>query len=138
MSKKKIHQLDLLIQKTPRKRSYAEALKKGNSKTNIYLRRALNKTSIQDITQKSIRQQLDIQNNKNNNRNNRNTLTAKETSERDDIKYKEMQGQIKILTAGVTKPTSLPRKYCILPRNKTIFSFAKFKKLPTEMWQNPN
>ena len=104
-------------------------------------------------------QQLDIQNNENT-FHNRNTLTtAKETtSERDDIKYKEMQEQIKILTSEVTKlkhtdsnkeqqgpsknyqetepeairsppPTSSPRKYRILPRNDTIFYSQNSKNL---------
>ena len=79
-------------------------MKKGNSKTSLYLRRTFSKTSTQDKTQRSIVQQLDIQNNENT-FHNRNTLTtAKEaTSERDDIKYKEMQEQIKILTSEVTK-----------------------------------
>ena len=90
--------------KTQRERSYAAAVKKSNSKTNLSLRRTLSKTSTQDKTQRSIVQQLDIQNNEKTFRN-RNTLTtAKETtSERDDIKYKEMQEQIKILTSEVTK-----------------------------------
>ena len=79
-------------------------MEKGSSKTNLYLRRTLSKTSTQDKTQRSIVQQLDIQNNENT-FHNRNTLTtAKETtSEKDDIKYKEMQEQIKTLTSEVTK-----------------------------------
>ena len=79
-------------------------MKKGNSKSNLYLKRALSKTSTQDKAQRSILQQLDIQINQNT-FHNRNTLaSAKEiTSERDDIKYKEMQEQIKILTSEVTK-----------------------------------
>ena len=79
-------------------------MKKGNSKTNLYLRRTLSKTSTQDKTQRSIGQQLDIQNNEKT-FHNRNTLTtAKETtSERDDIKYKEMQEKIKILISEITK-----------------------------------
>ena len=120
-------------------------------------RRALSETNTQDKTQRSIVQQLDIQNNENT-FHNRNTLTtAKETtSERDDIKYKEMQEQIKILTWEVTKlkhrdsnkeqqspfknhhetepesipsrpHTSPPRKYRILPRNNTYF-IRKIKK----------
>ena len=90
--------------KTQRERSYAAAVKKGNSKTNLYLRRILSKTNTEDKTHRSIVQQLDIQNNENT-FHNRNTLTtAKETtSERDDIKYKEMQEQIKIWTSEVTK-----------------------------------
>ena len=126
-------------------------MKKGNSKTNLYLRRTLSKTSTQVETQRSIVQQLDIQNNENT-FHKRNTLTtAKETTpERDDIKYKEMQEQIKILTLEVTKlkyrgsnkeqqspsknyqetepeaipsqpPTSSPRKYRILPRTTPFF-----------------
>ena len=134
-------------------------MKKGNSKTNLYLRRTLSKTSTQDKTQTSIVQQLDVQNNENT-FHNRNTLTtAKETtSERDYIKYKEMKEQIKILTSEVTKlkhrdsnkeqqspsknyqeteteaipsptPTSSPRKYRILPRNDTIFYSQNSKNL---------
>ena len=77
---------DSFHSKTQRERSYAAAVKKGNSKANLYLRRTLSKTSTQDKTQRSILQQLDIQNNENT-FHNRNTLTtAKETtSERDDI-----------------------------------------------------
>ena len=71
---------------------FAAAVKKGNSKTNLYLRRTLSETSTQGKTQRSIIQQLAIQNNENI-FHKRNTLTtAKETtSERDDVKYKEMQ-----------------------------------------------
>ena len=152
--------------KTQRERSYAAAVKKSNSKTNLYLRRTLSKTSTQDKTQRSIVQQLDIQNNENT-FHNRNTLkTAKETtSERDDIKYKEMQEQIKILTSEVTKlkhrdsnkeqqnppknyqetepeaipsppPTSSPRKYRILPRNDTIFYSQNSKNLQDASAEN--
>ena len=139
------------VSKSQRERSYKAAVKKSNSKTNLYLRKTLSKTSTQDKTQRSIVQQLDIQNNKNT-FHSRNTLTtAKETtSKRDDIKNKEMQEQIKILTSEVTKlkhrdsnkeqqspsrnyqetepeaipstpPTSSPRKYRILPRNYTNY-----------------
>ena len=84
--------------KTPRKRSYTAVVKKGNSKTNLYLRRAWSKTSIQDKSQKSIVQQLYIQNNENIFHNRHTLKTAKETTlERDDTKYTEMQEQIKIL-----------------------------------------
>ena len=152
--------------KTQRERSYAAAVKKSNSKTNLSLRRTLSKTSTQDKTQRSIVQQLDIQNNEKTFRN-RNTLTtAKETtSERDDIKYKEMQEQIKILTSEVTKlkhrdsnkeqqnppknyqeteaeaipsppPTSSPRKYHILPRNDTIFYSQNSKNLQDSSAEN--
>ena len=152
--------------KTQRERSYAAAVKKGSSKTNLYLRRTLSKTSTQDKTQRSIVQQLDIQNNENT-FHNRNTLTtAKETtSERDDIKYKEMQEQIKILTSEVTKlkhtdsnkeqqgpsknyqetepkaipsppPTSSPRKYRMLPRNDTIFYSQNSKNLQDASAEN--
>ena len=152
--------------KTQRERSYAAALKKGNSKTNLCLTRTLSKTSTQDKTQRSIVQQLDIKNNKNT-FHNRNTLTtAKETTlERDDIKYKEMQEQIKILTSEVTKlkhrnsnkkqqsssknyqetepeaipsppPTSSPRKYGILPRNDIIFYSQNSKKLQDASAEN--
>ena len=117
----------------------------------------MSKTSTQGKTQRSIVQQLDIQNNENT-FHNRNTLTTatETTSERDDIKYKEMQEQIKILTSEVTKlkhpnkeqqnpsknyqatepeaipsppPTSSPRKYRILPRNDTIFYSQNSKNL---------
>ena len=124
---------------------------KSNSKTNLFHRRTLSKISTQDKTQRSIVQQLDIQNNKNTFHNRNILTTAKETtSKRDDIKYKEMQEQIKILTSEVTRlkhsdwnkeqqrpsknyqetepqaipspqPTSSARKYYILPRNGTIF-----------------
>ena len=77
---------------------------KSNSKTNLFLRRTLSKTSTQDKTQRSIVQQLDIQNNKNTFHNRNILTTAKETtSKRDDIKYKEMQEQIKILTSEVAR-----------------------------------
>ena len=66
--------------KTQRERSYATAVKKGNSKTNLYLRRTLSKTSIQDKTQRSIVQQLDIQNNKNTFHSRTTLATAKETT----------------------------------------------------------
>ena len=46
-------------------RSYASAVKKDNSNDNLYLRRALSKTNIQDKTQRPIVQQLDIRNNEN-------------------------------------------------------------------------
>ena len=59
--------------KTQRERSYAAAVKKGNSKTNLHLRRTLSKTSTQGKTQRPIVQQLDIQNNENI-LHNRNTL----------------------------------------------------------------
>ena len=152
--------------KTQRERSYAAAVKKGNSKTNLYLIRTLSKTGTQDKTQISIAQQLDIQNDKNT-FHNRNTLTtAKETtSEKDDIKYKEMQELIKILISQVTKlkhrdsnkeqqspsknyretepeaipslpPTSSPRKYCILPRNDTIFYSQNSKNLQDATAEN--
>ena len=141
-------------------------MKRSNSKTNLYLRRTLSKTSTQDKTQRSIVQQLDIQNNENT-FHNRNTLTtAKETtSERDDIKYKEMQEQIKIQTSEVTKlkhrdsnkeqqnpsknyqetepeaipsppPTSSPRKYRIVPRNDTIFYSQNSKNLQDASAEN--
>ena len=62
------------------KKLTVRAVRKGNSKTNLYLRRTLSKTSTQDKTQRSIVQQLDIQNNENT-FHNRNTLTtAKETT----------------------------------------------------------
>ena len=70
----------------------------------LYFLCSVSKTNTQDKTQRSIVQELDIQNNKNTSYN-RNTLTTAEetTSERDYIKYKEMQEQIKTLTSEVTK-----------------------------------
>ena len=130
-------------------------MKKGNSKTNLYLR----KTNTQDKTQRSIVQQLDIQNNENTFHNKNTLTTAKEaTSERDDIKYKEIQEQMGILTSEVTKlkhrysnkeqqsssknyqeteresipsppPTSSPRKYRILPRKDIILYSQNSKNL---------
>ena len=141
-------------------------MKKGISKTNLYVRRTLSRASTQDKTQRSIVQQLDIQNNENT-FHSRNTLTiAKETTaERDDIKYKEMQEQIKILTSEVTKlkhrdsneeqqspsknyqetepdaipsqpPTSSPRKCRMLPRNDTIFYSQNSKNLQEDSAEN--
>ena len=70
----------------------------------LYFLCSVSKTNSQHKTQTSIVQELDIQNNKNTSYN-RNTLTTAEetTSERDYIKYKEMQEQIKTLTSEVTK-----------------------------------
>ena len=139
---------------------------KSNSKTNLFHRRTLSKTSTQDKTQRSIVQQLDIQNNKNTFHNRNILTTAKETtSKRDDIKYKEMQEQIKILTSEVTRlkhsdsnkeqqrpsknyqetepqaipspqPTSSARKYYILPRNGTIFYSQNSKNLQDASEEN--
>lgn len=68
--------------KTLTERSYAAAAEKGNSKTNLQirrsnsnLRRALSKTNVQDKSQRSLVQQLNTQNNENIFYN-RNTLTA--------------------------------------------------------------
>ena len=64
--------MNLFDSKTTRKISYAAAVKKANSKTNLQirrtnsnLRRAGEETNIQDKTQRSIIQQLDIRNNEN-------------------------------------------------------------------------
>ena len=71
-------------------------MKKGNSKTNLYFGRTLSKASTEDKTQRSIVQQLDIENNENTFHHKTTLTTAKETiSERVDMKYKEMQEQIK-------------------------------------------
>lgn len=62
-------------------------MKKGSSKTNLYLRRTLSKTT-QDKFQRSIAQQLDNQNNENIFHNRNTSATAKNrTLERDHIKY---------------------------------------------------
>ena len=72
--------------KTMREISYAAAVKKANSKTNLQirrsnsnLRRAGEETNIQDKTQRSIIQQLDIRNNENRFYN-RNALTTTKTN----------------------------------------------------------
>ena len=72
--------------KTTREISYAAAAKKANSKTNLQirrsnsnLRRAREETNIQDKTQRSIIQQLDIRNNENRFYN-RNALTTTKTN----------------------------------------------------------
>lgn len=62
-------------------------MKKGSSKTNLYLRRTLSKTT-EDKFQRSIAQQLDNQNNENIFHNRNTSATAKKrTLERDHIKY---------------------------------------------------
>ena len=102
---KKINQLNFLIQiAQPRERSYAAGAKNGNSKTSLYFRRPLKKKSFEDKTQRSIVKLLDIKNNKNTFCKRNKLTTAKEiTWERNNIKYKEMQEQIKILRMEVTK-----------------------------------
>lgn len=88
-----------------RERSYPAGVKNANSKTSLYLTRPLKKkNSFEDKTQRSIVKLLDIKNNKNTFYKRNKLTTAKEiTCERNNIKYKEMQEQIKILTMEVSK-----------------------------------
>ena len=64
---------------------------------------SVSKTNTQDKTQRSIVQELDIQNNKSTFYNKNTLTTAKETASEKDVKCKETHEQIKTLTSEVTK-----------------------------------